>query len=386
MKFTTATLLIATSLFTTTVLSQTLKLINGTTYAKTVWAAQGDGPFDLGLVYPLYSSPNAAAAATHCSTSVIKNYGGKYTFSGWGLPINMIYFGTGFNDNQRTLIQNFLGNVGGTTYWNVVKTYANNGWTAATPVLGSSSNSIWHTDCILNSLFGLNGGCSLTQYNEQGLLNLGIALGKLVNQKWSITAIMLGTNVKYTSYDGQFVMGQSAFCGTHGISGWGASKNYVYITVQLPTSWSSTCNVGKALGGTFPNDYAVDNLISILAHELVESIVSPAMDAGQVANNGVGSAFQDDCSYQAADKCNNMYLSVGKFANNANLEVNGRNYLVFPVYDFNAKVCSMAPGSSTGGGSTAPSCGGGNRGNGICSGGLCCSQWGYCGTGAGYCW
>ena len=41
-----------------------------------------------------------------------------------------------------------------------------------------------------------------------------------------------------------------------------------------------------------------------------------------------------------------------------------------------------APVSSTGGGAT---CGSGNRGNGICSGGLCCSQWGYCGSGPAYC-
>ena len=43
-----------------------------------------------------------------------------------------------------------------------------------------------------------------------------------------------------------------------------------------------------------------------------------------------------------------------------------------------------APGpvSSTGGSAT---CGSGNRGNGICPGGLCCSQWGYCGSGPAYC-
>jgi hypothetical protein len=345
MKFTTATLLIAAttaSLFTTTVQSQSLKCINGTTYAKTVWAAQGDGPFDLGLVYPLYSSTQSSAAAKHCSTSVMKNFGGKYTFSGWGLPINMIYYGTGFSDNQRTLIQNFLGNIGGTSYWNVVKSYANNGWAAATPILGSSSKSIWNTGCITDGQYGLNGGCSVTQYNEQGILNWGMDKNFLVNQKWAIYAIMLGTNVKYTSYDSKFVLGESAFCGTHGISDWGTSKNYVYITVQLPKTYSSTCNIAKALGGAFPNnDYAVDNLIAIANHELIESIISPAMNAGQVANGGNGAAYQDDCSYQAADKCNNMYLSVGKFANNANIQVNGRNYLIFPVYHFHNKVCSM---------------------------------------------
>lgn len=176
-------------------------------------------------------------------------------------------------------------------------------------------------------------------------------------------------------------MGASAFCGTHSISGWGSSNNYAYTTVQLPTSYSSTCNVAKALGGAFPNDYAVDNLIAITAHELIESILSPSYNSGQKANAGLGSAFHDDCSYQPADKCNNMFLSVNKYGNNANLQVNGKNYIVFPIYDINAKTCAMSPGASA----PAPTCGNGSRGNGLCASGTgCCSQYGWCGFGSAY--
>jgi hypothetical protein len=340
MKFTTATntLLIVSAAGTlfTTVTAWTK--INATTYSQTVWAAQGDGPFDLGLVYPLYSSTQSSVSATHCSYSNIVLTQGMFIFTGANLPVNLIYYGSGFTATQKTLLQNFLGNIGSTSYWSLVKAYNYNGLAAATPALGSS---IWSTDCITSTQYGLK-GCSVTQYDEQGILNFGIDTGRLVNQKRSIYAILLGTSVKYTSDDGLFVLGQSAFCGTNSISCWGSSNNYAYISTQLPTSSSSTCNIAKALGGAFPNEYAIDNLIAIVLHELVEAIVSPSLNAGQVANFGTNSAFHDECSYAPADKCNNMYLSVGKFARNANIQVGGSNYLVFPLYDIVSNRCAMS--------------------------------------------
>ena len=45
--------------------------------------------------------------------------------------------------------------------------------------------------------------------------------------------------------------------------------------------------------------------------------------------------------------------------------------------------CDVASG---GGSTTGGTCGGGNRGNGICpQAGLCCSKWGWCGTSAAHC-
>ena len=47
--------------------------------------------------------------------------------------------------------------------------------------------------------------------------------------------------------------------------------------------------------------------------------------------------------------------------------------------------CSGSGSSTTTTTTTAPSCGGGNVGNGRCSGGLCCSQWGWCGCTSSHC-
>jgi hypothetical protein len=350
MKFTAVTLLLTANPLTVTAAWKLL--VNKTTYPPN-FSASLAGAFDLRLVYPLYSGTNAAASATICSNSSINFHKGYYTFSGTGLPVNVIYYGSGFTDTQHWLIQNFLGNIGGTSYWNIVKAYINDGWAAATPTYGS----MWSTSCIESRGYGLNGSCQVIQFKEHRILNYGIDKGKLANQRWSIYAILLGTDVRYTTSDGQFVMGASALCGTHGISSWGSSKNYAYITAQIPTSYSSECNMAKDLGGVFPNEYAVDNLVAIVLHELIETIISSPLnwsDAGQIANGGRGSAFRDVCGNEPSDKCNNMYLSVGKYSNNGNIQVGNANYLVFPVYDMNTKVCSMAPGSiaittSTGG-------------------------------------
>lgn len=131
-----------------------LRLVNSSTYSQTVWDAQGDGPFDLGLVYPLYSGDSSStAAATLCGGSRINFHSGYYTFSGNGLPINVIYYGGGFSSSQQWLINHFLGNIGGTSYWQLVNAYSNWGWNGATPTLGS----VWNTGLIWDGDYGLNG-------------------------------------------------------------------------------------------------------------------------------------------------------------------------------------------------------------------------------------
>lgn len=320
-----------------------LREINQSSYPEyqTVWNSKGDGPFDLGLVYPLYTGDGGSTAPpvgkNDCWGSQISFHSGYYTFSGGGLPVHVIYYGNGFSSTRQWLINNFLGNIGNTGYWSLINSYSNWGWAGATPKLGS----VWSTGVFWDGNYGLNGN-NFAEYNEQALLNWAIDNGKIPKQSWSIYAIFFGTDVTYKA--GKFVMGASAFCGTHSISTWGSSTNFAYISTQLPTSYSSTCNIAKVFGGAFPNnDYALDNLIAIALHELVETVVAPAYWSGQWANGGNGAAFHDDCAYEPADKCNNMYLRVGWYNNNGNIQVNNQNYLVFPMYDINRHICAMDP-------------------------------------------
>lgn len=330
-----------------------------------------NGPFSLTSVYPLWKSPRSGEPVTssHCAYSPITNKAGHFTFSGSALPVHITYYGTGFTTVQKGLIENFLDNIGSTNYWKLVTAYVNNGLAGATPKKGS----IWSTGVITNEWYGLN-GIQFAHYNEQALLNYGIDHGLLPNQKLANYAIFLGTNIIYTTNTGS-IMGESVFCGTHSVSGWGSSTNFAYFTVQLPKSPSSTCNVVSGLGNAYPNnDYAVDNLITIATHELVESIISPYLTTGQTGYSGGTSAFSDQCSNEPADKCTNMFLSVGTYPNNGNIQVGGQIYVVFPLYDIVSNKCAMVPQAP------APTCGNGNIGNGLCANGLCCTRWGWCGT------
>jgi hypothetical protein len=116
---------------------------------------------------------------------------------------------------QRNIIDNFIHNIGSTSYWNIVLGYSYNGQQPATPATGA----IWSTGCINNANYGLT-GCSVAEYNEQGILNYGLDNGFIPKGKWAIFSIFGGTDVTYTSTAGgrTFVMGNSALCGTHGVS------------------------------------------------------------------------------------------------------------------------------------------------------------------------
>jgi hypothetical protein len=65
----------------------------------------------------------------------------------------------------------------------------------------------------------------------------------------------------------------------------GPPTGYPYIVAPLIKSANSPCNIGKFLpGGDFPNkDYALDNLIPVILHELVEVIISPVPPGGYTA-------------------------------------------------------------------------------------------------------
>lgn len=92
------------------------------------------------------------------------------------------------------------------------------------------------------------------------------------NTAQAIYVVILGTEVTYilTGNGNSFVMGASSFCGTHGVVSWGSANGASYSAVGMLKSVDSTCNVAKALGGVFPNDYSVDNVAAILVHEMVD--------------------------------------------------------------------------------------------------------------------
>lgn len=117
----------------------------------------------------------------------------------------------------------------------------------------------------------------------------------------------------------------------------------------MMTNPSSLCNIisqlpnGKSM---YPNyDFALDNAINFALHELIDSILSPQLTKdgwGNVIPNAYGgSSFQDAYGADAAEKCANIIMDVGKFARNANIQVAGYGFIVFPMYHYAYQDCRM---------------------------------------------
>lgn len=320
------------------------------------------GPFDLNDVYKpgtnwvsgFYSKndPNKDyAPAVSGDISFNRNY---YVFAGNGLPLHVIYFGNaGFTDTRKALVQNYLNNIADTGYWSNFaasinyhpdKLAAGGTWNIATPNLGQITN----IPCGGSNPIS----CNIGQFSEEVIVARAISnLGLNPTNSYSVFNIIGGTDVFY--YINNVAIGDnpSPICGVHGtVRDVQRLQSYTYT--QLLRSSDSWCNtIGKLVGTTtYPNnDFAIDNAITILNHELLESIISPSIKYNNWAlgNNGgrfadgSGGAFEDSNGKQSADKCSNIFLDVDPILNNANIRIGSYNYLIFPMYDYSSKKCSM---------------------------------------------
>jgi hypothetical protein len=167
--------------------------------------------------------------------------------------------------------------------------------------------------------------------------------------------IVGGSDVTYRMSKTNNIMGrvftpQDGACGTHGVCGIGSctGMTYAYVQMMRPTESNSLCNIlGQLPGKLYPNnDFALDNAIAVALHEVIESITSPQLkwdSAGKrVPDGSGGGAFKDAYANEPADKCSNMFLNIGQFSNNGNIQVGGKPFIVFPLYHYTNQVCSMA--------------------------------------------
>lgn len=268
------------------------------------------------------------------------------------LPVYAIFWGT-FSDTQVGVFQNFLTNIGSTSYWNLVKTYKNSGgWTAASV----SFNGTIRTPCYYanpepEKMEPAN-YCQLKQYNEQAILSDLVIKGSLARETYAQYIIFGGTDVTYTMHNpagskmGETLNASPGFCSTHSVCGKNmACAGFAYSYVQMMKNYLADCNiVGRIPNiGSYPNgDFALDNAIAFTLHELVESILSPPA----TNNNGVpvgsptgGGAFQDASGQEPADKCTNIVMNMN---GNSNIRVGLYNFVVFPMFHYISQDCRMA--------------------------------------------
>jgi hypothetical protein len=106
-----------------------------------------------------------------------------------------------------------------------------------------------------------------------------------------------------------------------------------YSMVGNPTACIDSCTPGENLVAPPNGDAAVDGMISVIAHELVEAVSDPQSDGNR--------AWEDDDGYENADKCAWTYGETERTDTGSmyNMEFNGRKWLVQRNVSFHA--CCM---------------------------------------------
>ena len=209
----------------------------------------------------------------------------------------VIWYGTWGSGTTPAIITDFLTNVGGSPYYNINTTY-NNGSVAV-------SNAVHYAG---STTMSAPLGTTLTDADVQGVVSSAITRG-LPSDRNGVYFVLTSSDVKESS---GFL---TQYCGwhTHGtISG----TDIKYSFVGDPTLGMSAC----AAQTTSPNGNApADAMVSVIAHELEESVTDPDLNA-----------WYDTRGYENADKCAWTFGTTTTLADGSkfNMTLGSRNFLI----------------------------------------------------------
>ena len=225
----------------------------------------------------------------------------------------VIWYGGWNGSPTPALVEQFLGSdIGGSRYFNINTSYTD---AAGIPV----TNAVRFTGSVQ---VGYPKGTTLTDAGVQQVVAEAITSGALPT--WTTTGITAskvpdpnGVYFVLTSQD----VGESSgfltqYCGWH-YFGAVAGIDTKYAFVGDPSRNLSVCAGQTAASPN--NNPAGDAMISIIAHELEESVTDPQL-----------TAWYDPAGNENADKCAWNFGATTTLANSAkyNMTMNGRRYLI----------------------------------------------------------
>jgi hypothetical protein len=212
----------------------------------------------------------------------------------------VIWYGDWGTNSGSTIIPDFLRSVGGSPYYNINTTYTNG---AGQKV----SNAVTYVGSTTDNYS--QGSTNLSDSAIQAIVSKGIAGGGLPADANGMYFVLTSSDVTKSGFLTQY-------CGWHT---WAtiASTNIKYSFVGDPSGPSlGNC----AVQGTSPNgNPGVDAMISVIAHELVEAVTDPNLNA-----------WFDTRGYENADKCAWTFGSTYPTSNGsaANMRLATRDYLI----------------------------------------------------------
>ena len=237
------------------------------------------------------------AAGTGAAGTGISYHGGPVMTS--GITVYPIWYGN-VSDSTKSVISGFLGNVGGSSYFNINTTYNN------------SLNKFVQNSVTLSPLSysdpKYSAGKALSDAAVQNLVKTALKKA-LPTDPNGFYLVITAPDVTETS---GFL---TQYCGWHTYTRIGASA-IKYSFVGDPTNGMSAC----AQQTTSPNGNApADAMVSVVAHELEEAATDPQLNA-----------WYDSNGYENADKCAWTFGTTSTASNGSlyNVTIGSAQYLI----------------------------------------------------------
>ncbi|KAI8576268.1 hypothetical protein K450DRAFT_257482 [Umbelopsis ramanniana AG] len=231
------------------------------------------------------------------------------------IKVYPIFYGT-WTAAQKTIVNTFISGVSSSTWWNIEKTYHDN---SGNYVTGPVTLGTAYAD-------NYSQGKSLSDNSIETIVSHAISAGGLPVDANGIYAVLTAGDVSETS---GFC---SQYCGWH-TDGTISGKDLKYLFAGLATACPSGC-IAPNNQKTSPNgDVAVDGMISVLAHEIVEAASDPDLNA-----------WYDASGQENADKCAWTFGTTKTASNGAayNVVVGGKDYLIQQNWNAATQACALS--------------------------------------------
>jgi hypothetical protein len=228
-----------------------------------------------------------------------------------------IYYGNNWTSSEKTLTQQLIGDLSGSTYFNINSTYGS----ATTSLTFSGSASVTSSSgaAWLGSTLEARGSAGDT--TMLGIVNKAIADG-LANDANGIYYVLTSDDVLVKGFNSVSV----DFCGWH--SSTKSNTNTLgrqFGFIGEPSGISiggSGCQDSLQTPGL--GDFGVDAMDSVIAHELSETVTDPTGTAWWDSNSA-SSTYKNENADMCAWKFGSTYNVAG---GNANVNLNGHDYLL----------------------------------------------------------
>jgi hypothetical protein len=266
---------------------------NGESTGKVISAINGKKPEGIpGFAVSKNSGP---------TNNGISFRGGPVMTSTNGVRINLIWYGT-WLDNQKIIVKNLISGLNGSAYFNINSTYYDTNKKYVVNKVSFSGES--------SDAYSVGGTTTaLTDADILTIVNNNKGRNPNIVSSDSITLVLTSGDVKKSGF-------LTNYCGWHT---WASISSIPVKYSFVGNPGTNTACIAKNTTISPNGDVGVDAMASVIAHEIVEAVTDPQLNA-----------WYDNRGYENADKCAWTFGTDFAAANGsrANINLGGFEYLI----------------------------------------------------------